>query len=83
MSAPEMPAIASVGLSTIGADGAIHVRAWEVPPEFASLFAADMHRAFGQPSEMVTDVETMMAGGRQAAADGAVILLRGEEDGHG
>ena len=83
MSAPEMPAMASVGLSTVGADGAMHVRAWEVPPEFASLFAADMDRVFGQPSEMVTDVETMMAGGRQAAADGAVILLSGEEDGHG
>ena len=80
MSTPGIPPDAAVGLTVIDAAGTVHARSWQVPPRQAERFAMQMSAWFGEPDEMVTDVATMVAGGQQAAA---VIMLAGEEDGHG
>ena len=59
---------ASIGLTTADAAGGMHVRAWEVPADWADGFAARATALFGEPSEMVGDVAAMVASAASPAA---------------
>ena len=75
---------ASIGLTTADAAGGMHVRAWEVPADWADGFAARATALFGEPSEMVGDVAAIAASGNREAAEGrAVFLLDPEGGGNG
>ncbi len=68
---------ASLGLSVVR-DGEMHVRGWRIPAEFTDTLAARWTLMFGEPDEMITPVEVMLAGAADAAEDGAVYLMSGE-----
>jgi hypothetical protein len=77
-----MDEYATIGLTTISASGSMHIRNWPVPPGWTDAFAAQMTARFGAPEEMVSDMESMEAGGQRLAAEGrAVYLLRDQEGG--
>jgi hypothetical protein len=66
---------ASIGLTTVAADGTMHVRGWPVEPDFAEVFAVAMTAAYGEPDEMISDLRTMEAGGKRAADEGSAVFL--------
>jgi hypothetical protein len=72
---------ASIGLTTVAETGSMHIRNWFVPEALADRFAAQMTARFGEPEEMITDLETMEAGGRRAAAEGRAVFMLDPEGG--
>lgn len=74
MTAPDR---AAIGLTVTDGTGAMHARAWRIPPELAGLFAAQMTARFGVPDEMISTEEAMEAGRQRSAAEGDAVFLTG------